>query len=713
MKKILRLLILLLLASPAFAVDKGFNTYTNGLTPIVVAGTEGFPCVQAGVTSLCTPASLATYFNSLSATLSNKTAIIGIAAPANAIGFGQTAAEATAGVTPTEVVFNENYFRRYCVSTCGTGEDDTTAWNHVLAVCAVNNRPVHLEGLGLTFGASINYDYHACGVLGEGATLGFTGMTGTAVALTFNTTSSNFVASYDTGGLTNIELVGPGIGSTITAVKLGTLSTGGNTGAFAVISNFYITGFGTGITWGSNSWLQVIGDGYIQNCAQAILYPSGLTNSGENIQLGNITLGSNTNGVLDQGGTLNFAGFAGDYNTNNIIRMAGGTVRANHVHLEGNTDNDYWIDCGSTALTEIDLESGDIAWTGSTKTAFPIGNCSSASGSTQINFGDVTFFNFTETNYGFNYIVNGHGTIRNIGWQAGGTAAALPAAVPFSANNALVDGGFEQSSIVDWYDNSSSGQTAISTAQHFAGAQSMAMAPTSSGQGAATLLAAVSPGTNFQFAFRMIFAGTASTDQVAFIMAYLDQHGNTLASNTATRLITTLPTSWTRYVIEPFGQAPVGARYARIVVIKESAAAGNSDGNGTVYFDDCYFEGTGGLFRQLSTNETYPQSLTGKAAAFSTSTFNTLAIDGIWIKNTTANAITGGLKMGSTSGGTDYSTTIAVGANANIYVPGSALSKQFTSGTGRQNYFFDAVTGWNGASINMTIVTKRVMEQGY
>src|SRR6202012_2129888 len=98
-------------------------------------------------------------------------------------------------------------------------------------------------------------------------------------------------------------LSGPGSGSVVNGILFGTTG-GANFGAFALIDKFFITAFQYGITWGSQSWLQSIGDGFIQNCLYGIRYPSGLSTSGENIQLGNITLSSNTNGVYCAGGFL-------------------------------------------------------------------------------------------------------------------------------------------------------------------------------------------------------------------------------------------------------------------------------------------------------------------------------------------------------------------------------------------------------------------------
>lgn len=79
-------------------------------------------------------------------------------------------------------------------------------------------------------------------------------------------------------------------------------------------------------------------------------------------------------------------------------------------------------------------------------------------------------------------------------------------------------------------------------------------------------------------------------------------------------------------------------------------------------------------------------------------------IDKILIKNTTANAITGGLKMGTTAGGSDVFSGVAVAANAAISVTDAALLKKFFSLTATQDLFLTAATNWNGASIQAAFI---------
>lgn len=72
--------------------------------------------------------------------------------------------------------------------------------------------------------------------------------------------------------------------------------------------------------------------------------------------------------------------------------------------------------------------------------------------------------------------------------------------------------------------------------------------------------------------------------------------------------------------------------------------------------------------------------------------------------NTTVNAVTGGIKIGTTAGGTDVVTALAVAASANTYVTDANLSKRYFSQSSAQQIFIDAVTGWNSASVQIDIL---------
>lgn len=83
-------------------------------------------------------------------------------------------------------------------------------------------------------------------------------------------------------------------------------------------------------------------------------------------------------------------------------------------------------------------------------------------------------------------------------------------------------------------------------------------------------------------------------------------------------------------------------------------------------------------------------------------------LEHITIQNTTANAITGGLKFGTTVGGTDVVVSIAIPANSYVSIPTSDILKVLYSVSSDTTIYFDAVTSWNSASIRLAASCKAV-----
>lgn len=79
-------------------------------------------------------------------------------------------------------------------------------------------------------------------------------------------------------------------------------------------------------------------------------------------------------------------------------------------------------------------------------------------------------------------------------------------------------------------------------------------------------------------------------------------------------------------------------------------------------------------------------------------------IDQILIHNNTSNAITGGLKIGSTAGGTDIVAAQTVGADAFVMVPSADILIRTFSNTLPQILYFADVGGWNSANINVKVM---------
>lgn len=79
-------------------------------------------------------------------------------------------------------------------------------------------------------------------------------------------------------------------------------------------------------------------------------------------------------------------------------------------------------------------------------------------------------------------------------------------------------------------------------------------------------------------------------------------------------------------------------------------------------------------------------------------------VTAIVIGNTTANAVTGGLKFGTTVGGTDIVAAQAVAANSLGFVTDATLLKRIFSAIAPQTIYIDAVGAWNSAVVNIQII---------
>jgi len=79
-------------------------------------------------------------------------------------------------------------------------------------------------------------------------------------------------------------------------------------------------------------------------------------------------------------------------------------------------------------------------------------------------------------------------------------------------------------------------------------------------------------------------------------------------------------------------------------------------------------------------------------------------IQQIIVENTTANAVTGGIDIGTTAGGADVVSALTCGANCLTFVADAALLKRVFSKTAQQAIFVVGHTAGNNANLNVTIV---------
>lgn len=84
------------------------------------------------------------------------------------------------------------------------------------------------------------------------------------------------------------------------------------------------------------------------------------------------------------------------------------------------------------------------------------------------------------------------------------------------------------------------------------------------------------------------------------------------------------------------------------------------------------------------------------------------ALREIYLKNKTANAVTGGLRLGTTNGGVDVMVALALG-NAAFVKAGAAILLNTFSSTVDTTLYLQAVAAWNGASIDIVAVLDRAV----
>lgn len=83
-------------------------------------------------------------------------------------------------------------------------------------------------------------------------------------------------------------------------------------------------------------------------------------------------------------------------------------------------------------------------------------------------------------------------------------------------------------------------------------------------------------------------------------------------------------------------------------------------------------------------------------------------IEDIFIQETAGNAVTGGIKIGTTSGATDVALAIAVAGSSIQVVPDALILSNVFSVASPQTLFIQTVTLWNGASVNLKILYRNL-----
>lgn len=82
------------------------------------------------------------------------------------------------------------------------------------------------------------------------------------------------------------------------------------------------------------------------------------------------------------------------------------------------------------------------------------------------------------------------------------------------------------------------------------------------------------------------------------------------------------------------------------------------------------------------------------------------ALTGLVVFNTTANAVTGGLNIGTSAGGAQVVSALAVAANAELYIDDATILKRLFNASPTQTIYVSDVTSWNSAVLNISFLFK-------
>lgn len=78
------------------------------------------------------------------------------------------------------------------------------------------------------------------------------------------------------------------------------------------------------------------------------------------------------------------------------------------------------------------------------------------------------------------------------------------------------------------------------------------------------------------------------------------------------------------------------------------------------------------------------------------------------IENTTANDVLGGIKIGTTNGGTEVIASLTATGNTLSHCPDATFIKKIFSMSATTTLFIQAVTSWNSANINITVLLDNI-----
>jgi hypothetical protein len=450
--------------------------------------------------------------------------------------------------------------------------DDTTAIQNILANV---NGAIYFGDVSKIYKISgtLTLDHTKNSLVGDGATLLFSNL-GTAIAIAAPT-ANNYA---NTGYIQGLYLKNSN-GGTVSGSK-GLLFGGSTVGGHNItIKNSLLDGFYTGASFGNNAYIIEFENVGIIHSTWCVDYPSGLTNSGENITFRKCIFANSPNGVRAYGSEMTFTDCSFDYITGRFVDAeAGAWIRLNNCHVEGNSDTDYWLYASTASDTFIYMTGGSITVAGN-KSAYRVGYGGSGDGGIYLK--DVYFQLTGGSTYSFSTIATGKG--RSSGILPFNNSYKI---MGHDNDNLLFYGGFENNAFTEW--TVFAGTALIDATQAHSGTYSLKFASASGSYISLYRDFSLIPGQYPRMGFWAKANFNGSVDNFTVLAIYYDTLGNSINPFTTTLTFSaagTNPANWTYYVVSPTTPAPAGATKVRFF-LQQASSGTHSDGLATMWFDD-------------------------------------------------------------------------------------------------------------------------------
>lgn len=224
------------------------------------------------------------------------------------------------------------------------GTDDTAKVQAALDWCASTNQTLDLQSAKLFIAGTLTYQFKKHSIIGNNATIFVAEGSSNVFNLVGHTAPGTAVSDSSAYTFSGFSLY-PGVvavvrtGRTGFFVGSGTLDCGG-----LASDTISLSGFAIGLTFGSNSFIHNFVKWKFTRCTRCVAYPTGLANSGENINFSHCVFANSDTGI-DAGGdcVINVSDSSFDYTPEKIYAHAGGIVKADRCWFEGSDDDAVWI----------------------------------------------------------------------------------------------------------------------------------------------------------------------------------------------------------------------------------------------------------------------------------------------------------------------------------------------------------------------------------